>query len=406
MNIGIFTDTYYPEINGVANSVYMLKNELEKIGHTVYVFTTTTPGAPEYEYNVFRVPSLPCVLITERRVGLFYQLKLAALIKKLSLDLIHTQTEFSLGIFGRIMAKELKLPTVHTYHTIYEDYTHYITHFKTLDSRAKAFARVFTKVCCNTVEQVIVPTEKVKELLLKYSVHKDICVVPTGVDLKKFNPELYSREEISQLRKQLGIGQQDKVLLYVGRISKEKNIVEIIDAMPEYMSTNHQVKLVIVGNGPELERLIKLVKNRNMQDTIIFTGARPWDNIGLFYQLGDVFVSASQSETQGLTYIEAMAAGLPIVAKQDKCLQDILVRGWNGYDFTDRESLIEMLNTIFFGNDGIPYGENARCKMKEYSAEGFAHNVEKIYKEVIERDSTSEQREVYECRRISHLFHS
>lgn len=406
MNIGLFTETYYPEINGVANSVFMLKNELEHIGHTVYVFTTTTPGAPEYEHNVFRVPSLPCILITERRVGLFYQPKLASLIKKLNLDLIHTHTEFSLGIFGRIMAKELKLPMVHTYHTIYEDYTHYITHFKTLDRRAKAFVRVFTKICCNTVEQVIVPTEKVKELLLDYSVYKDISVVPTGVNLKKFNPELYSRDDVKNLKQQFGIHETDKVLLYLGRISKEKNISEIIDAMPDYMNTRENVKFVIVGGGPEMDKLKQQVEHLKLQDKIIFTGPQPWDNIGLFYQMGDVFVSASQSETQGLTYIEAMAAGLPIVAKQDKCLEEILEPGFNGYDFRDKAGLIQGLDAIFFHEDGIPYGVNAKNKMKKYSTEEFARNMERVYEEVIQRDAISEQRAALETKKISNLFHT
>lgn len=406
MNIGLFTETYYPEINGVANSVYMLKTELEEIGHTVYVFTTTTPGAPEFEHNVFRVPSLPCILITERRVGLFYQPKLASLIKKLNLDLIHTHTEFSLGIFGRIMAKELKLPTVHTYHTIYEDYTHYITHFKTLDKRAKAFVRVFTKICCNTVEQVIVPTEKVRDLLLKYSVYRDISIVPTGVNLKKFNPELYPKEEVLKLRQHFGLKAEDKVLLYLGRISKEKNIAEIIEAMPEYMRTRDQVRFLIVGGGPEMENLKQTVAEQKMQDKIIFTGPQPWDNIGLFYQLGDVFVSASQSETQGLTYIEAMAAGLPVVAKKDKCLEDILNPGWNGFDFTDRNGLMEGLDAVFFNENNTPFGENARLKVRKYSSEEFARNVEGVYEEVMQRDAISEQRAAYERKKISHLFHT
>ncbi|MGB8454165.1 MAG: glycosyltransferase family 4 protein [Anaerocolumna sp.] len=406
MNIGLFTETYYPEINGVANSVFMLKTELEEIGHTVYVFTTTTPGAPEFEHNVFRVPSLPCVFITERRVGLFYQPKLASLIKKLNLDLIHTHTEFSLGIFGRIMAKELKLPMVHTYHTIYEDYTHYITHIKPLDKRAKAFVRVFTKICCNTVEQVIVPTEKVRELLLKYSVFKDISVIPTGVNLKKFSPGLYLKEDVLKLRKQFGIEPEDKVLLYLGRISREKNISEIIDAMPEYMGTREHIKFLIIGGGPEMEHLKQIAADLGMKDKIIFTGPKPWDNIGFFYQLGDVFVSASQSETQGLTYIEAMAAGLPVVAKKDKCLEDILEPGWNGYDFTDRNGLINGLDAIFLNQNGIPYGRNAVIKMKKYSAEEFARNVERVYEEVIQRDAISEQRAAHENKRISHLFHT
>lgn len=406
MNIGLFTETYYPEINGVANSVYMLKTELEEIGHTVYVFTTTTPGAPEFEHNVFRVPSLPCILITERRVGLFYQPKLASLIKKLNLDLIHTHTEFSLGIFGRIMAKELKLPTVHTYHTIYEDYTHYITHFKTLDKRAKAFVRVFTKICCNTVEQVIVPTEKVRDLLLKYSVYRDISIVPTGVNLKKFNPELYPKEEVLKLRQHFGLKAEDKVILYLGRISKEKNIAEIIEAMPEYMRTRDQVRFLIVGGGPEMENLKQTVAEQKMQDKIIFTGPQPWDNIGLFYQLGDVFVSASQSETQGLTYIEAMAAGLPVVARKDKCLEDILEPGWNGFDFTDRNGLMDGLDAVFFNKNNTPFGKNARYKVRKYSSEEFARNVEGVYEEVMQRDAISEQRAAYERKKISHLFHT
>ncbi|MFV0343961.1 MAG: glycosyltransferase family 4 protein [Anaerocolumna sp.] len=406
MNIGLFTDTYYPEINGVANSVYILKKELEELGHTVYVFTTTTPGAPEYEYNVFRVPSLPCIFITERRVGLFYQPKLASLIKKLNLDLIHTHTEFSLGIFGRIMASELKIPTVHTYHTIYEDYTHYITHFKPLDKRAKAFARIFSKVCCNTVEQVVVPTEKVKELLLEYSVSKDISIIPTGVELKKFNPSLYQKEQVETLKKEYGIEPLDKVLLYVGRISKEKNIAEILEAMPVYMEKRTRVKFIIIGGGPEMEALKGQVKSYGLTNRIQFLGPKPWDEIGLYYQLGDVFVSASQSETQGLTYIEAMAAGLPVVAKFDKCLEDILEEGNNGYSFIDQEGLIRGLEGILYNGENIPYGTNAINKMKKYSTEEFASRMINLYEGIMERQHIFLQRVSNEAKKINHLFHS
>nr|WP_246241092.1 glycosyltransferase [Anaerocolumna sedimenticola] len=189
-------------------------------------------------------------------------------------------------------------------------------------------------------------------------------------------------------------------------MSKEKNIAEIIEAMPDYMRNREQVKFLIVGGGPEIEHLKQVVADRNMTDKIIFTGPKPWDNIGLFYQLGDVFVSASQSETQGLTYIEAMAAGLPVVAKRDKCLEDILEPGWNGYDFTDREGLIKGLDAIFFENNGIPYGENAKIRMQRYSSEEFAKNVERVYEEVMQRDAISEQRAAYETKKISHLFHT
>lgn len=404
MNIGLFTETYYPEINGVANSVFILKRELEALGHTVYVFTTTTPGAPEYEYNVFRVPSLPFILITERRIGMFYLPKLAGIIKKLNLDIIHTHTEFSLGIFGRIMAKELKLPMIHTYHTIYEDYTHYLTHLKTLDARAKAFARIFSKVCCNTVAHVIVPTEKVKELLQQYSVYREISVIPTGVDLKKFNPALYDPAEINRIKAEFGIAKEEKVMIYVGRVSREKNIIEIINAMEEYMKVRRQVKFLIIGNGPEMEELQTRVKELHLEGRIIFAGAKPWDTIGLYYQLGDVFVSASQSETQGLTYIEAMAAGIPAVAKEDKCLNGILIEGVNGYKFTSRTELTEGLDKVLFMDKDTPYGENARGLMQKFSTDSFGRSVEAVYLEVLKKGPYSEQTDFTEKRKINYLF--
>lgn len=404
LNIGLFTETYYPEINGVATSVLMLKTELEERGHNVYVFTTTTPGAPEHEHNVFRVPSLPCVLITERRVGLFYQHKLASVIKKLNLDLIHTHTEFSLGIFGRIMAKELKIPLIHTYHTIYEDYTHYVTHFKSLDRRAKAAVRTFSKVCCNHTEQVIVPTEKVKELLTTYSVKRDIAVVPTGINLKKFDGSHYSKEEIISLREQFGIRDTDKVILYLGRISAEKNIQEVLTAMPDYLADKDNVKLLIVGNGPEKEHLEKLVSQWELDEKVIFTGEQPWDIIAKFYHLGDVFVSASKSETQGLTYIEAMASGLPVVAKNDRCLEEILVEGMNGYTFTDKEGLITGLDKILFEEEGINYSENSREIVKKYSTEEFAKNIEVVYEKVIGREIISDFQYEYNIKRFPRIL--
>lgn len=384
MNIGLFTETYYPEINGVATSVYMLKNELERAGHNVYVFTTTTPGAPEHEYNVFRVPSLPCILISERRVGLFYQPKLAHIIRRLDLDIIHTHTEFSLGVFGRIMAKELKIPVVHTYHTIYEDYTHYVNKFRlaSVDERAKAFVRMFTKICCNTVEQVIVPTKKVQELLLSYQVVKNIEIIPTGVDLAKFDDDRFTPEELLKKRESFGIGSEDKVILYLGRVSSEKNIAELLAAMPEYMGRHPQVKFLLIGDGPERERLERQVSGYPCRERIIFAGQQPWDSISLFYHLADVFVSASNSETQGLTYIEAMASGLPVVAKADPCLDEILISGRNGFAFTNQEEFLEELEQILFAEPSaacVDYGENARRMAQKYSTVEFARRVEEVY---------------------------
>lgn len=383
MNIGLFTDTYYPEINGVANSVYTLKNELERRGHNVYVITTTSPGAPKHEYNVFRVHSMPFVFMKDRRVGMVYQRKLASLIRKLNLDIIHTHTEFSLRVFAIIMAKELKIPLVHTYHTIYEDYTHYFAPIAVLNNRAKAFARYYTRKCCNFVEEVIVPTEKVEELLTSYNVYRNINVIPTGINLSKFYKGNYTKGQVEEVKERFGIKPGEKVILYLGRVSPEKNIEELMKALPAYKKKRENIRFVIVGAGPDIENLQQLCESLSLQDTVIFAGEQPWDQIALYYQLGDVFVSASQSETQGLTYFEAMAAGLPVVAKKDPCLEEILVDGYNGYAFETEEELMNGLDQVLFTKTEVAFGENSERMMKPYSTEEFGRNIEEVYRKVV-----------------------
>lgn len=379
MKIGLFTDTYYPQINGVATSVLMLKESLEIMGHQVYVFTTTDPKADSEERNVYRVPSIP--FISERRVGMFYNTHLAKFIRELGLDVIHTHTEFSLGIFGRAMAKELNIPFLHTYHTIYEDYTHYIGRLGILDPIAKMAARKISINFCNSADKVIVPTNKVKDLLLSYDVKKDISIIPTGIELNKFSKYNYNSDVIKNLRINLGIQEKDKVILYIGRIAKEKNIGEILYAMKAYLKEKRDVKFVLIGDGPEKSNLEDLAKELGIHEKIIFAGERPWNDIGMYYQLGNVFVSASQSETQGLTYIEALASGLPVVAKKDECLNGVIDDNVNGYAFRDREDFIKALNSILYNDlkyERLSFG--AIKSTRKFSVEYFAREVEELYK--------------------------
>ncbi len=378
MNIGLFTDTYYPELNGVANSVYLLKKELEKKGHNVYVITTKTPGAPANEKGVFRVPSKACSFVPERRIGLVYHPKIALKIHKMKLDIIHTNTEFAIGMFGRIMAKELFIPVVHTYHTIYEDYTHYIKKYISKEDRAKKLAQLYSKFSVRGAEELIVPTEKVAELMKRYDVKPDINVIPTGIDLSRFSAR-DTIEQKNKLKKVLGIPKDNKVILYLGRISQEKNIEEIMDYLDRYMNRYGNVSFLVVGDGPyksALEKRAKLMKHRKQ---MIFAGAKPWDEITHYYQIADVFVSASTSETQGLTYIEALSSGIPVVARKDECLEGVLLQGENGYAFEDEESFVYGLNQVLWDDKTINYAENAMRSVEKFSTEKFAAKVENIY---------------------------
>lgn len=378
MNIGLFTDTYYPELNGVANSVYLLKKELEKKGHNVYVITTKTPGAPADEKGVFRVPSKACSFVPERRIGLVYHPKIAMKIHKMKLDIIHTNTEFAIGMFGRIMAKELFVPVVHTYHTIYEDYTHYIKKYISKEDRAKKLAQLYSKFSVRGAEELIVPTEKVAELMRGYGVKPDINIIPTGIDLSRFGTR-DTAEQKNKLKKTLGIPKGNKVILYLGRVSQEKNIDEIMEYLDRYMNHHDNVTFLVIGDGPyksTLEKNAKLMKHRKQ---MIFAGAKPWDEITHYYQIADVFVSASTSETQGLTYIEALSSGVPVVARKDECLEGVLLQGENGYAFVDEETFVFGLNQVLWNEKQINYAKNAMDSVEKFSTEKFAARVENIY---------------------------
>ena len=170
------------------------------------------------------------------------------------------------------------------------------------------------------------------------------------------------------------------------------------------MKERKNVKFLIVGSGPEMDELRNRSKVLKLEDKIIFAGSKPWDQIGLYYQLGDVFVSASNSETQGLTYIEAMAAGLPVVAKEDDCLNDILITGVNGYKFNREEEVISGLDKVLFTDTDTPYGENARKLMQKFSTEAFGKSVEAVYMEVLDCKIHSEQTDSPENKKINYLF--
>lgn len=380
MKIGLFTDTYYPQINGVATSVLMLKENLEKQGHCVYVFTTTDPDAPAVEFGVYRVPS---VSFNVRRLGTFINPRLGKIIKGLGLDLIHTHTEFSLGIFGRSMARALEIPLVHTMHTIYEDYTSYIVKANSLEPFAKAVARKLTASFCNSADEVIVPTNKVKDLLLSYGVNRDISVIPTGISLDKFSDDGCDLEKTKIIRSELKIAEDDKVLINIGRISEEKSIDEILLAMKSYLPKHQDVKLLLVGDGPAKSVLETMAAEFGIQKQVVFAGARPWDEIGLYYKLGNILVSASQSETQGLTYIEALASGLPVVAKEDRCLEGVLQNGTNGYAFHGKEDFLQALDSILNSELQEQLSLGAVRSVKKFSAAHFANTVKMLYEKLL-----------------------
>jgi len=390
MRIGLFTDTYYPQISGVATSVSALRRQLLAYGHTVYIFTTTDPMARETEPDIFRIPSLP--FVSKRRIGIRYP-GLKKTVRSLGLELIHTHTEFSLGQLGRQMADELGIPLVHTMHTIYEEYTHYIAPHGLPDTVAKSAVKRLVRSFCNLADAVIVPTEKTYDLLNGYGVFKEISVIPTGIELDKFSPAQYEEARLQACRASLGLRKHDRVLLYIGRISEEKNIEELLGHIKAYGTGKTNLKFLLIGDGPAREKLEAKASAMGLDDMVIFGGQRPQSEIGLYYQLGDVFLSASQSETQGLTYIEAMAAGLPVIAKADPCLDGILKNGVEGYTFRTRADFLDAMDRVLTDEAlRLRMSNAASAAAVRFSAQHFGRQVLSLYYSVMTQGKAAEYR--------------
>lgn len=383
MRIGIFTETYTPYISGLVTSELMLKNALEKKGHEVYVVTANLTNN-HYEYDekekVLRIPGVPTG-IYDARLTSIYPIKAINKIKSWNLDVIHSQTEFAIGTFARLFAKQYNIPIVHTYHTMYEDYVYYITkgHF---DKSSKKLLEYLTKFYCDrTINELIVPTKKAYDLFKKkYNVERNIHIIPTGIEVDRFYKEKIDNKKVNALKKKYGISKRDFTAVFVGRIAEEKNVPFLIDITKDLSKTKPNFKLLIIGDGPDKEKYEKEVKEKGCEKNIIFTGKVPWDDVPIYYQLADVFISASQSETQGLTIIEAMAASLPALCIDDESFRDTVVDDLNGFLFKDKETCKEIILKIMSDKKLLSSLQNgARNSAEMHSSKYFAEKVLDVY---------------------------
>lgn len=384
MRIGIFTDSYTPFINGVTTSVLMLKKGLEKKGHTVYVVTVNNENMKyklDEKGKVLRLPGVPIGIYDYRLTGI-YPLKAINIIKKWNLDVIHCQTEFGVGTFARIIAKQLNIPLVHTYHTMYEDYIHYITkgYFNKTGKKIVEYLTLF--YCDKTATELVVPTKKAYELFKeKYKVDRNVYIVPTGIEVEKFYLENNKQLNIVKKRESLGLKRDDFVILFVGRIGSEKNVELLLTSMRYIVNNCPKAKLLIVGDGPDLNKYKTFVKKQGLEENIIFTGKVPWESIAEYYLISDVFTTASKTETQGLTVIEAMAASLPVVCINDESFTNTVIDNLNGKIFKNKrgykKAIIELYNDP---KELKRLSKQARISADMHSSKYFVESILDVYK--------------------------
>ena len=382
MRIGLFTDTYYPEINGVATSCLMLRRELLDMGHEVCVFAPRCRGWREHRApGVYYLASAPLLLLRDRNIAVPTP-EILARLRRLRLDVAHTHSEFVMGMLGHHAARRLPCALVHTYHTAWEDYTYYLTHGHG-DAAARSFARRYSRWWCNRFDRVIAPTGKTRDLLRAYGVSAPIDIIPSGMDIGRFAPDRHSRAERESLREACGVRPGERVLLYLGRMAREKNLEEVLRAFALARPRLPDVRFVLIGEGPMREELPARAEALGVADAVSVVGPKPWEEIDRWYAVGDVFCSASHSETQGLTYVEAMASGLCVCAEEDPCLAGVIEDGVTGILSAPGAEALSRALLRAFGAEGRETASRAAAAAQAFGARRFAERVEETYRRAV-----------------------
>ena len=389
MRVAIFTDVYPPFVNGVATSTFNLVNCLVSHGHEVLVVTPrSTDGKLEQIGNVLYVPGMYLKKIYGYRLVNIFANKPLKIIKKFKPDVIHNQTDFSIGILARRAANRYKLPIVYTYHTSYEDYTYYITR-GLMERLAKRVVRAYSKDLADRMTEFITPSEKTKEYMRSLGSDTYMNIIPTGIDFSIFQSDKIDVAKMQAFKKEHGIKVDTKVFLLLGRLAKEKSMDVSIRGFASYHKKHPEVdkKLLVVGDGPQREDLELLCEELGISHLVEFIGFVGSLEVPFYYHLADIYTSASITETQGLTFMEAMAAGKIVLARFDSNLTGTIINGKTGFFFTDDASFVSQVEKIFSLTK-----EQRQAIVKEayrivdvYSIDKFYDNIMRVYKRAIRK---------------------
>lgn len=366
MDIAFFADSYKPYISGVTNSAEILAKNLRRLGHRVYILAPAYPGHIDTDPDIIRFPSI---------AGGYPKFRLAVpIVRNMpAVDIIHSQSPFQAGLLARLIARRNKVPLVYSFHTFFTRYTHYARFVP--KALAKMGIAAYISQYANGADTVIAPSDFARRYLRRLGVIKRIEVLPSGIETDKLPESLTDARR--ELRQRYGIPQDAVVLVYAGRVSREKNLAFLFKAF-EHLK-RHNVYLAIVGNGPldkELQRRHKREKN------IVFISEVTYPGILAHYCLGDIFLFSSLTETQGMVIAEAKASALPVVALYAGALTGSVQNGIDGYLVArNLGGYVEHVNRLI--NDPalrLKMGQAARTDaLERFAAPAVAKNIETLY---------------------------
>lgn len=383
MRIGIFTECYHPVLNGVVVSIETFRQELEKRGFEFFIFTTACPG---YHETNPRITRYSCMLPFPPKGGRYPIAwpRIARLearkIECLNLDLIHSQHLLGVGHLGLKIGKILGIQTILTYHTLLAEYTHYVP---LVGGLMKRWLIHQSQVISNQYDQVVTPSPSMKKILRQYGVKKPIESIPTGVNLDDFqNP--FSKVA---LRKKWQIGEHQKILLYISRVAKEKNLDFLFEAIERIATKRDDFHLLVIGGGPELDFYREEMRVHNLKHLVTFTDMQPKKEANRFYGAADIFVFPSITETQGIVITEAMAAGIPAVAVGIMGPSDIIQDGVDGYltDLKVNQFAAKIEQLLDDEKLRKKMGQQGKINAQKFSVEATAFQMGNLYERIRNR---------------------
>ncbi|WNY64084.1 lipid galactosyltransferase [Borreliella americana] len=380
MKVAIFTDTYIPEKNGVATSIKQIKEGFEKNGYEVYIFCPKSKTSLN-EKNVYRCPSIQINKKLDAVIAFPNKRKISKIIKNYKPDIIHTHSEFSMGKIGKQIALKQNIPIVHTSHTMWDYYLHYLGIFKYFIKPDKMMQKHYNKI-----KYFIYPSSKAKERYFQLSNNSSSYkIIPNGVDRKLFIKTL-SKEKKDEILKKHNIKQTDKIIIFVGRINKEKNINLLVTHLKDLLLQNKNYKLIIIGKGSEEKEIKNFSIKHGLEKQILLIGTIPWEEICYYYKISDIFASLSRSEVYPMTVIEALTAGIPAILINDYIYKDVIKEGINGFLIKKYENLSKYIDKVIKDDEMLKtFKQNAKKYSTKFSSYFFTKKIENYYSEIIAR---------------------
>ena len=327
LKILMISDVYFPRVNGVSTSIGSFRGALERLGHSVTLICPDYPVGQVDEPGVLRIHSRQVPGDPEDRMMRYRDLiALAPQLADQDFDLIHVHTPFTAHYAGVALGRRLGLPVVATYHTLFEEYVHH--YIRWLPRRwLQLAARRLSLHQCQQLDALVAPSQAMQKALIRYGVTTPSTVIPTGLSLESFcHPQ--GAQDDSDFRSHYDLPQEARLLLYVGRAAFEKNIDFLIDMLPKVLAEHPTTRLIITGEGPAHDSLVRRAQEIGVAESVLFLGYLDRNGpLQAAYRAADVFVFASRTETQGLVLLEAMALGTPVVSTAAMGTLDVLKEG-------------------------------------------------------------------------------